>query len=147
MLSEDKMMTMYRSCKQNVEFVLDLGRRKINVNFHIHVPVSGEICDLGSYRLQLRLDKLSTVFYENEGGCEILSISLELPPKLYRRTNDVAETHQDGSRFWTEWDALIRQTDVVVDDKTLRREPTGIRKDQAIIDIGKHSVTSFRVFN
>jgi RNA-dependent RNA polymerase len=137
MVQADEMMLMFTSGQQGVEFALDLRRRTFNLNFNIHVNARGETRDFGLYRLQIKFDKLSNVFFEDDADCEMLTIPVELPPELYRKATDIQDTHQAGSKLWTEWDAWIRQTDVVVDENLLREKPTGIKRDQAIVDIGK----------
>lgn len=136
MISENQMMSMYSSGSQDLEFALDLHKKTIDINFRVKVSAKDDILDLGYYRLQLKLDKLSVVFFEKEADSEYLIIPLDAPPELYRKPARISSIHHKGSRYWLEWDTLIRQTDVVLDEQQLRRQPGGLRRHSAIIDIG-----------
>jgi hypothetical protein len=139
MVTENIMMSMYSSGPQAIEFAIDLKKKSIDINFHVKFNSKQSMLDLGYYRLQFKLDKLRLAYFEVCEDTEILVIPLENPPELYRKTSQISSIHQIDSGFWSDWDALIRQTDVVVDEQQLRGQPTGLRRESAVIDIGKCS--------
>lgn len=139
MVSEDTMMSMYSSGHQAIEFAIDLKKKSIDINFHVKAISMQSVLDLGYYRLQLKLDKMRLAYFEVCEDSEIMVIPLEAPPELYRKTSQISNTHQTDFGFWSDWDALIRQTDVVVNEQQLRAQPTSLRRESAIIDIGKCS--------
>lgn len=136
MISQNEVTAGQTSGEQNIRVTIDLARRTLHIDFHVLPPLPSKVRDLGLFRLQVKLDKMNDIFLKTEGSREIWTIPTDTPPELYKRTTSVEDTHQIGTRAWSEWNAWFRQTDVVLDPNQLRQEPTSMRKDQAIIDIG-----------
>ncbi|KIW07479.1 uncharacterized protein PV09_01446 [Verruconis gallopava] len=140
MVSENQIMSMFTSMEQNVYFLMNLNKKTISVDFCISAPGKSGRHDLGNFRLQLRLDRILAVYFEPVGSHEVMTITVDFPPRLYRRSTDINVTHQNDSRLWSEWDAMIRQTGVILPETVTRLHPAGIRNDEAIVDVGRWRV-------
>lgn len=136
MYSESAMMVKYSSRMQDVELVVDLTKKAIEINFNIGVSQQSVVTELGRYRLQLKIDNLRSVLVEASSEAEVFIFPLESPPELYRRASDVGSTHHENATAWSEWDALMRQTNVVLDRQGLTCRPLSLQREDAVIDIG-----------
>lgn len=139
MLEQSRMMSMYSTGQQDLEMAINLSnktRKCIDVNFDVHVQGRHDPAILGRYRLQLKIESLRTIYIEASDDYDILVIPTDAPAELHCKAPNIADTHDKSSNTWSDWDAMVRQTDVVKDKALLRSSPTSIRRDSAIIDIG-----------
>jgi hypothetical protein len=151
MLSDQGMMLMQEAAEQEIEMSLDLSKKSITFNFHVAVSTANGASDLRYYRLQVKFDKLSAIYCESTETSEIWTIPVDSPPEILRKPTELDSSHHTSLSVWTEWDALVRQTDVVTDSQALRLRPSGLRRDSAILDIGssvsissQFALTSYR---
>lgn len=148
--AEHRMVSMYHIDQQDVEVALSLDRTHadnncLNINFRIPARISDVNEELGYYRLHLKLNRLSSVFLSTEGHNSFLVIPSDLPPEMYRKTADIRSTHQKGASNWSEWDAWIRQTDIVLDKQLLRQSPGRLENEDMLIHIGLHHLLPYSV--
>jgi hypothetical protein len=131
---------------QKISLQLNIFRREF---LDIHFPLDmssfkpstsrpSEVKKEVSYRFVINLvDIQSLKKVKHDGGIFSLIISLDSPPRFFRRFNNVASSHAPNSRRWNGWDAWYRQTDVVSDPSSLKKEALTLRKPNAIIDLGQ----------
>lgn len=90
------------------------------------------------YRFNIPVDSLNQIIETGVSAEERqLVISLSKPPEFYRKTNNVEATHDHKATMWEEGWTWLRQTDIVNDARDLSKRPIRLRKEHAIIDIGK----------
>lgn len=135
------MVSMYCSGQQEVEVALNLDKldatkNTININFRVPALAHPKLNDSGNHRLQLKLNRLSSVFLCTEGETSFLVLPCELPPEMHRKSTDIRSTHQKDMNNWSEWDAWIRQTDIVLDKRLLRQQPARFESEDVLINIG-----------
>ena len=90
-----------------------------------------------SIRFSIPFSQLESIHQIQNGQDRVVFlISLETPPRFYRKVDETM-THEEGGRFWTERDAWFRQTDIIYDHGSLKNSPLALKKTKPIIDIGE----------
>ena len=79
-----------------------------------------------------------------ENGCFALTITLQVPPRFFRRESQTSS--HDNSNRWTHKEVWYRQTDVIYNTHSLMRLPVTLKKTHALLDLGRWTTYRF-VFN
>jgi len=163
MFDMSTMMTMFGLTRQRhtrISFELNLLRKLIDIQFQfdIGLPVDRPMEEqptsnwnmIEQYRFRIPLAQLQRVHaIQDEKSC-VLIISLDTPPNYYRKMHQLEVSHEEDSRYWTDWDCWFRQTDIVRDQRSLAGAALALKKVMPIIDIGmtlftldaSHSISS-----
>ncbi|KAI9719198.1 MAG: hypothetical protein M1828_006291 [Chrysothrix sp. TS-e1954] len=142
MVNRDQMMSMRSvtgSADHPIILLLNLLRRELVVYFDINMitPESGQ-SQSQQYKFQVPLQHVHTIWRRTLQGNQMeLILPLEIPPRFFRRHDEIESTHELGSRFWREENAWFRQTDIAYDLGEIRKAPCTLRKRNAEIDIGR----------
>jgi RNA-dependent RNA polymerase len=152
MFDEKTMTRMYTAIPQagiaNL-FELNLLRRHIHIQFPVntvrdsgpkvaHDKSASPPKRAARYCFRIPLEQLQRVHeIQIDQVTKALLISLETPPNFFRKADDIQQTHDEGSVYWTEWDTWLRQTDIVDKPENLRSATVTLKKVRPIIDIGK----------
>lgn len=127
---------------KTIQFMLDLLRREIDIQFPLTVPGREQKgrSQLEMYRFRLPLAHLERL-YELQNGPDkrVLIIPMKTPPAFFHKVRDVESTHDDKSTTWTEWRTWFRTTEIAEQKDGEALLPVRLRKDNAIVDIGKLS--------
>ena len=126
-----------------VQLVLNLQHKALEVKFPLLFPPLGtgtpsaqqERC----FMMRLHLTQIkSAIKLRNDTTKELaLMFTAIMPPLLYRKTNNLVETHEQGAGYWNEWQAWYRQTAIRQNQHSLRTELVQLQKQDTIIDIGR----------
>lgn len=157
MYDKATMMGMYRvhsAPQAEIHFRQNMRYQEVTVEFHIKIqdprPVAnnkngslhGKYNRNETLRFNIPFSQLQVIHrVQDEKGKIALLISLETPPRYFRKWNE-ANTHEEGATFWNQSDAWYRQTDVVYNPSILKSLPLTLKKTVPIIDIGRHSRVS-----
>nr|POE90232.1 rna-dependent rna polymerase 1 [Quercus suber] len=89
------------------------------------------------FKINIRFSEISKMLHVCEANGEVsLVLPLESPPFVYRKTSDIAATHDTKSTFWDEKQAYFRETSIfAISDKS--SEITALRRRLPIVDIGR----------
>lgn len=152
MYGQKTMMGMYRAVptpQTEIQFRQNLVRREVVVEFQIDIldprPIGSqaETAQLGKYnrpeiiRFSIPFSQLKVIHRVQDDQSKMtLLVSMETPPRFYRKIEEV-NTHEENGSRWNQYDAWYRQTDIVYDRKPLKKSPLMLKKTQPIIDIGK----------
>jgi RNA-dependent RNA polymerase len=142
--------------QNDVTFVVDLYRRRIEANFKIMFtdPRSEGSTDdvstasvgfysrINSFKFWIPFEQLQKIqrFNLDDGGFALV-ISRDSPPQFFRKGEDERTGHSDESAVWTEFDTWYRQTDIVYDPHRLQEDVVTLHKERPVIDIGKSLVS------
>ena len=143
--------------RNNVTFVVDLQRRRIensfNVTFkdprsegstdYVSTASIGHYYRVNKFKFWIPFDQLQKVqrfnlpgINETGDGGFALVITLKSPPLFYRKREDERSCHSNETCVWSEFDSWFRQTDIVYDPYRLQRAIVNLRKEKPVIDIG-----------
>lgn len=108
----------------------------------------GKFNRIFDYKFEIKFSHIALVHrIPAKNGDFTLVITLNDPPRFFRRTPDVKATHQDHNkdneaptynamRYWTEQDTWMRQTDIVYYPDDLKRQPLSLSPANPVVDIG-----------
>ncbi|KAF2104959.1 RdRP-domain-containing protein [Rhizodiscina lignyota] len=147
MYGEKSMMTMCSvktEISHSVEFTLNLRFREITIMFHLprsavnKHPRPARPNAKAEFRFRIPLETLHTVFetFQSDEERELV-FSVTSPPEYFRKTDNIEATHDPRLRTWDEWRAWYRQTDIVSDAHGLAASSVRLRKESAVVDIGR----------
>ncbi|KAH0543787.1 hypothetical protein FGG08_001969 [Glutinoglossum americanum] len=167
MFDVSTMMRMYSATirlDSKISFELNLLRRLIDIQFQLEItnlkglgistsplteqlakepPVGGQ-GRIERYRFRIPLAQLQRVHeVKIDEKTRALVISLDTPPNFYRKAHQIEVSHEEGSKYWTEWDCWFRQTDIVCDQRSLVKAAVALKKAMPIIDIGRWTTYRF----
>jgi len=150
-----KMCTVLPTLESCIQFRLSLLHREITVEFLLDIrdqrtgrgnpkaPRVGKDDRQDRFRFRIPLSQLETIHHvDTEDGKLVLLISLETPPRFFKKLDPV-RTHDDDARYWSEHDAWYRQTDVVYAQSLLKKSPLTLKKTRPIIDLGMCYVSPY----
>lgn len=153
MYDKTTMMGMYRvlsAPQAEIQFRQNMRHQELLVEFHIKIqdprPVEngknnslhGKYNRTETLKFAIPFSQLAVIHRVGNDEDQItLLISLETPPRFFRKWNEV-NTHEEGSSYWTQNDAWYRQTDIVYNPSVLKSSPLTLKKTVPIIDIGRH---------
>jgi hypothetical protein len=153
MYDKTTMMGMYRvqsAPQADILFRQNMRHQEVVVEFHIKIqdprPVEnsknaslhGKYNRNENLRFNIPFSQLQVIHrVENSNEKVGLLISLDTPPRFFRKWNEV-NTHEDGGNYWSQNDAWYRQTDIIYSPSILKSSPLTLKKTVPIIDIGKH---------
>jgi RNA-dependent RNA polymerase len=155
MVYPDTYMPMYNLTAMTMEdlsFTVNLPKGKLEVYFMVRFTdprIEGDhtyqsSTEIGKYN-RTNLYMFSIPFgqlkvieqVQDENDDLVLLISLDSPPRFFRKRDDQKASHQVGGLVWNEYDTWYRQTDMVYDPYPLFKVPISLYKEQPVIDIGK----------
>jgi RNA-dependent RNA polymerase len=164
MFDRSTMMGMFCATARQeagISFELNLLRRLIDIQFQVEFT-SPEALDISTsplteqpakeppagnrnrterYRFRIPLAQLQRVHeVQTDEKTRALVITLDTPPNFYRKAHQIELSHEEGSKYWMEWDCWFRQTDIVYDHRSLVKAAVALRKAMPIIDIGMTSI-------
>lgn len=135
--------------EDSVALKLDLSRRQITINFNIQFrdprhddkPFESKT-DIGTYdrtnkyMFQVPFEQLKMIQSKQTNSTTYLVISLEFPPRFYRKRGDKEAGHSSDSLKWDEFDTWFRQTDIMYNPLPLGQK-ISLHKETPVIDIGE----------
>ncbi|CAL3968152.1 unnamed protein product [Diplocarpon coronariae] len=133
--------SVYPMAHHDTQLVVDLYKKRITATFSYkfldpHNPASD--CNrVNKYMFQIPFSQLKMIRRMDSDAKFSLIISLDSPPLFFRRLEETRGTHSDVSLQWKAWDTWYRQTDIVLDPRSLQKQKVTLPKSQALIDIGR----------
>ncbi|KAH0562963.1 hypothetical protein GP486_002476 [Trichoglossum hirsutum] len=148
----------------DISFELNLLRRVIDIQFQVEftsskvsgistIPPTDQSAEeppvdsrnrTERYRFRIPFAQLQLVHeVQIDEKARALVISLDTPPNFYRKAHQIELSHEEGSRYWVEWDCWFRQTDIVYDHRSLAKAPIALKKAMPMIDIGRWTTYRF----
>lgn len=157
MISHGSVMSL-ATVDNSITLSLDLRRRQITVNFSfkfrdprrdgkslISSTEIGAYDRVNKYMFQIPFDQLEKIQRkEHDSNTDLLVISLDCPPRFYRKREDSRVGHFPDSLRWEEYDTWFRQTDIMYDPYPLHRQKIALHKNTPDIDIGRWTTYVFR---
>ncbi|OCK83137.1 RdRP-domain-containing protein [Lepidopterella palustris CBS 459.81] len=144
-ISMMRMKTVYPYQSKPVQFVLNLMRKEIDIQFPLSLKLSlerqaieGIQAELRNFRFRFPLSQLQQIYELHEGEEKrILIIPFDSPPPFFKQTADTDSTH-DTHKYWSDWQTWFRQTYIVngEDYNALDHKPVMLQNERAVIDIG-----------
>lgn len=135
--------------KRAITFQLNLFYRELHIAFKLPIldwrsrELSDTLPELGKldreedFKFKIQFRDLNEIREVPLGpGCFAVFITLEVPPKVFKRVDDLA-THENQSRVWNDKESWFRQTDVVYNPSSLKRLPLSLQKTRAVLDLGR----------
>ncbi|KAF2485998.1 RNA dependent RNA polymerase-domain-containing protein [Neohortaea acidophila] len=121
MKTEDSMLvlhSMQEGLVTPIEMALNLSRKVVDLNFALPGLAESEgrrqRGKSWSFKIRINIAQMQRIVeMKNElTGQRAWVISIAQPPMIYRKTDNVRDTHEPGATTWTEWQAWLRQTGV-----------------------------------
>jgi len=126
-----RMHTAHSSPDRPIQLAVDLLRKEFSVEAFLD---SRE-----PYRFRVPFSLVSQVLERKINEVQrALILPLDSPPEFFRKTNDIAATHDPQSQRWTDNKAWFRVTDIFEDGVAMDDDPVRLRVDNALIDIGEY---------
>ena len=120
--------------------MVNLQRKCLDISFPAVLTdntTSSKIHRLFKIRLQFAQMKEVVKVELSHTGQIALVFALDAPPLIYRKAEKIEDTHENGTTFWTEWQAWFRQTEISDHLNTTRHAVTQLQTEDAIIDVGR----------
>ncbi|KAI0997746.1 RNA-dependent RNA polymerase 1 [Podosphaera aphanis] len=141
-----------------VSLTLDLRRRQITINFsfnfrdprHHGKPLVSETKigaydRINKYMFRIPFDQLKNIQRKtHDSNLDLLIISLDCPPRFFRKREDNKVGHFSDGLRWEEFDTWFRQTDIMYDPYPLHIQKIALHKETPEIDIGRWTTYVFR---
>lgn len=157
MIDPESVMSL-ATVDNSITLNLDLRRRFITVNFTlkfrdprrdgkplISSTEIGAYDRMNKYMFQIPFDQLNKIQRkEHDSTTDLLVISLDCPPRFYRKREGSTVGHFPDSLRWEEYDTWFRQTDIMYDPYPLHRQKIALHKNTPDIDIGRWTTYVFR---
>lgn len=152
------MCTLFSSKADDLTFTVDLLRKRIMVDFQVHFkdPRSmgthdpradhsiGYLDRINRFRFELPFGLLNTIKVTEDGDEEFsFLISLDSPPRFFKKLVEERKTHSSGVSSWSEHDTWWRHTDIVYDPYRLKVTRVALTKERPVIDIGSRVIYAF----
>ena len=125
-----------------MRMILNLHRKCLDLDFTIvfspsSSAYSGEV--KRAFKMRLNLPQIqSIVKMRNTVTGELaLVLTTSMPPMFYRKTDEQAGTHEQGSTYWNEWQTWYRQTGIGPDQEVFRGASIQLQKEDTGIDVGR----------
>ena len=141
-----------------ITFQQNMHHRELNIEFRLPIrdwrspkpgaviPKVGRLNREEDFKFSIAFTDLSEIRESAHGhDCFALFITSEIPPSFFKRVDDL-QSHDDCSRMWNDKDAWYRQTDVVYNPLSLKRQPLTLKNTHAILDLGRW-ITYRLIFN
>lgn len=145
MRGEEKMLVMYSvsTIDQIVpEINLNTQRKVLDIKFGIALP-SQQTSLAVQYKMSVRFGEMTKMLQvRSRNGSLSLVMPLEFPPFLYRKTNNIAATHDARSTIWDEKQTYFRQTGIEA-GSSHAKEATTLHNEHSVVDIGRWLVYRF----
>ncbi|KAK2629689.1 hypothetical protein QTJ16_000509 [Diplocarpon rosae] len=132
---------------RDTQLVIDLFRKRITATFTYEFldphNLTSSFNRVNKYMFQIPFSQLTMIRRVDNDENFSLIISLDSPPLFFRRLEETRGTHSDISSQWKAWDTWYRQTDIVLDPRSLQQQKVTLPKSQALIDIGRWTTYVF----
>ena len=161
MLDENTILGMKEvTCtgKTAISFQLNMYHRELNIEFRLPIrdwrspkpgttiPKAGKLNREEDFKFSIPFNGMTEIRECPQGHDGFaLFITPEVPPSFFKRVDDF-QSHDDSSRIWNDKDAWYRQTDVVYNPLSLKRQSLTLKKPHAILDLGRWTTYRF-IFN
>ena len=126
-----------------IELAMNLQRKCIDLHFAVPTDSPSPTSVQNSrnwryFKMRLSFAQLGkAIKMKSTTGQTALVVSTDMPPLIFRKTDDVEGTHEAGTTLWTEWQTWYRQTGIDRISEAARKAPTQLQKDDTIIDVGR----------
>lgn len=139
------MQTVESTSDHDVTFLLNLPHGEIVIFFSMKIwNQSSKTAGIGQkeqFKFQIPLRELGEMWSIGPDGDKTeLVISIQNPPKFFRKERDISLAHSQQSTHWSEKSMWLRQTDIVENNISLHGVPFTLQKTNPLIDIGTLSV-------
>ncbi len=139
------MRTVESSSDHDITFLLNLHHGEIVIFFSMagRVQKSKDAMTDGKdqFKFQIPLRELGEIWsIGTDDDKTELVISLQNPPKFFKKRLDVSDAHKNTSTHWSEKSMWLRLTDIVQENPSLQDVPFTLCKTKSIIDIGMSSI-------
>lgn len=150
------MLNMYTtgSHEENVvKLSIDLLRSKVVANFSVvfkqpAVPAAddgmkgGRMDRVNQFMFMIPFAQLQKIYQVNIDESHFaLVISLESPPRCFRKRLNISSSHSGEALSWSEADCWYRQTDIVYDPREVKNTAVSLKMEMApLIDLGEFPV-------
>lgn len=149
MQTEDLMVIMHSiggNSDDNASLALDLKKKWIVLTFGISMPEPGQGPAVSrTFKIQLDLAQMhELVVTHGSDGCVSVTFTVDHPPEVYRKTQNIKETHEAPiqgpgdpiSDDWNEYNTWYRQTDIDTNPGG-RNSPIQLRKTSCVLETGR----------
>ena len=147
MKTQDSMLglrTVSSSSSASLEMVMNLQRKCLDITFEAPMEAPfphGVRASAQSHLFKMRLNFTqisgAVMMLEHRTGQKALILSMDMPPLLFRKTDNIEATHEMGTTLWSEWQTWYRQSGIEHDTAAVRKAPTQLQKEGPVIDIGR----------
>lgn len=141
------MHSVQASTTTPILFAANADKKQVEFYFRVSIQMSteegksrGVNCE---YKFDIPFSQIHEISVVGGDKSESLMIPLDYPPQVYRKTNNIAATHDPANRVWHERQTWFRQTSIS-NQIGRHTKPTQIGHKDAIIDIGK-SISGFQI--
>ncbi|RKF84169.1 RNA-dependent RNA polymerase 1 [Golovinomyces cichoracearum] len=157
MISPGSVMSL-ATVNESITLSLDLRRYQVTVNFSFRFrdprhdgkkldskTEIGTYDRVNKYMFQIPFSQLKSIQRkEHDSTTDLLVISLDYPPRFFRKREDSRVGHSTENLRWEEFDTWFRQTDIMYDPYPLHRQKVALHKETPDIDIGRWTTYVFR---
>ena len=139
-------MRTVKSCSDHdITFLLNLHHGEMviffSMAFRVQNPKYATIDGKDQFKFQIPLRELGEIWsIGTDDDKTELVISLQNPPKFFKKRLDVSDAHKNTSTHWSEKSMWLRQTDIMQDNPSLKEVPFTLCKNNSIIDIGMSNI-------
>lgn len=137
---------------QSLLFKVDLLRQKLELKFPVLLADAGKLQEaknadtledgagdrVDTYKFEIPFKQLHHICLSEVGDNQWgMTISVESPPRFFRKLRHLRSSHGTQELMWSERDIWFRTTDIVQDPSKLSNQAVSLDKERSIIDIGK----------
>ncbi|RDW77432.1 RNA-dependent RNA polymerase [Coleophoma cylindrospora] len=146
------MRTLTSNKTDDLAFTVDLRRKRIMVDFLVrfqdprsmgsHDPrvahSIGYLDRINRFRFEMPFGLLKAIKTTEEGDKDLsFLISLDSPPRFFKKLVEERKTHSPDASSWSEHDMWWRHTDIVYNPYALKVTRVALPKERPVIDIGR----------
>jgi RNA-dependent RNA polymerase len=132
------------------DFVLtmDFHRRRVTLDFPVLTKDAAhpelDTCQC-FYRMETKIDTLRKVYRVCNDNTKAVVLTLDSPPRFYRRKNDIEQTHASGKLEWTDQELWSRIVDILHDPAESSTTPSSLENNHYEIDLGRWTTYWFEL--
>lgn len=118
---------------------LDLHQKMLIITFQTqHSSANHNFSNpkIRQFKMKISISEMRSIHMLRSEGRICFVFSIDSPPQVFRKTTDIAATHDPSSGLWDERCTWYRQTDIDL-NPTTRQSAIGLAKEHVIIDIGR----------
>lgn len=125
---------------EELSVAVDFRRRKLEITFPVFIEDKDrpELPTFASlYRLEAKFENVEEVHRVSNAKTKAIVISLEYPPRFFRRKVEVEKTHDAGRLTWGDNDLWARAVQITHDLETITKMPACLENNRQYIDLGR----------